>query len=143
MNNNIDNIDKAKEYIHKEQAQLDSLKPQGFTINLPHATITDKDLYHMIKGHTEDFNPKGYTLVGQLIQSLLIEELCSIIEQLQYPGIIKEDYHKETLNQSLYLLSRDIIYRVLDNQIYNLRVPTLTIEILKQIYSQDLETLKY
>lgn len=137
------NLEQAKENIRKAQAQLNSLKPEGFTITLPNATITDKDLYHIIKGHAEEFNPVEYTKVGQLIQSLLIEELCSITIQLQNSGIIKEDYHIETLKNNLYLLSRNIIYKVLTNKIYNLRVPTLTIEILKQLYNSDLETLKY
>ncbi len=137
------NIEQAKENIRKAQAQLDSLKPEGFTITLPNATITDKDLYHMIKGHSEDLHSVEYTKVGQLIQSLLIEELCSITVQLQTLGIIKEDYHRETLKNDLHILSRNIIYKVLTNEIYNLRVPTLTIEILKQLYNHDLETLTY
>lgn len=123
--------------------QLNSLKPEGFTIILPNATITDKDLYWMIKCHPKEFNSTEYTKVGQLIQDLLIEELGSITIQLQNSRIIKEDYHIETLKNNLYLISRNIIYKVLNHQIYNLRVPTLTIEILRQLYNQDLETISY
>lgn len=128
------------------QAQLDSLKPKGFSIilsNVTNTTITDQDLYLMIKGHMEELNPAEYTRVGQLIQNLLIEELVEITTKLQNSGIIKEDYHKETLKNNLHILSRNIIRRVLTNEIYNLRVPTLTVEILKQLYNPDLETLKY
>ena len=137
------NIEQARENIRKAQAQLDSLKPENFTIILPNTTITDKDLYHMIKGHADDFEPTIYTKIGQLIQGLLLEELVSITIQLQNSGIIKNEYHRETLKNNLNLLSQTIIYQVLTNQIYNLRVPTLTVEILKQLYSPDLETIKY
>ena len=137
------NIEQAKENIHRAQDVLNSLKPKDFTIVLPNTTITDKDLYHIIKGHADELNPTEYTKVGQLIQNSLIEILEEITTRLQNSGIIKEDYHKETLKNNLYLLSRDIIHKILTNEIYNLRVPTLTIEILKQLYNPDLETLKY
>ena len=97
----------------------------------------------MIKGHMEELNPAEYTKVGQLIQNLLIGGLGEIITQLQNSGIIKENYHRETLQNNLHLLSRDIIHKVITNDIFNLRVPTLTVEILKQLYSPDLETIKY
>ena len=137
---------KMKRNPEPSQAQLDSLKPKGFSIilsNVTNTTITDQDLYLMIKGHMEELNPAEYTRVGQLIQNLLIEELVEITTKLQNSGIIKEDYHKETLKNNLHILSRNIIRRVLTNEIYNLRVPTLTVEILKQLYNPDLETLKY
>ena len=66
------NIEQARENIHRAQAELNSLKPEGFTITIRNTNITDKDLYHIIKGHAEELNPTEYTKVGQLIQSLLI-----------------------------------------------------------------------
>lgn len=137
------NIKQAKESISKAQAELNSLKPGGFTIVLPNTIITDEDLYHLIKDHRDDFEPTVYTKIGQLIQGLLLEELVLITIQLQNSGIIKKEYHRDTLKNNLDLLSQTIIYQVITNQIYNLRVPTLTVEILKQVYNPDLETIKY
>lgn len=125
------------------QAQLDSLKPKGFTIQLPKAVITDEDLFEMIIEHPNDLKPTGYTTVGQLIQSLLIEELCLITTQLQSSGIIPNNYHQETLKNNIYLVSTNIIDRILGGLIFNLRVPTLTVEILKQLYNPDLEIISY
>lgn len=140
-----DNLELIKETPKSSQAQLDSLKPKGFSITLPNTTttITDHELYLMIKGHMEEFNPAEYTKVGQLIQNLLIGGLVEITAQLENSGIIKDNYHQETLKNNLNLLSQNIIHKVITNEIYNLRVPTLTVEILKQLYNHDLETLKY
>lgn len=124
-------------------SQLNSLKPKGFNIQLPKAVITDEDLFEMILEHPNDLRPTGYTTVGQLIQSLLIEELCSITTQLQSSKIIPQDYHQETLKNNIYILSTNIIDKILGGLILNLRVPTLTVEIIKQLYNHDLETLKY
>lgn len=134
---------KQKRNPEQSQAQLDSLKPKGFNITLSNTTITDQELYLMIKGHMEELNPAEYTKVGQLIQNLLIGVLGEITTQLQNSGIIKDNYHRETLQNNLHLLSLDIIHKVIINEIYNLRTPTLTVEILKKLYNPDLETLKY
>lgn len=125
------------------QAQLNSLKPKGFDIQLPKAVITDEDLLEMIREHPNDLKLTGYTTVGQLIQSLLIQELCSITTQLQSSKIIPQDYHQETLKNNLYLLSINIINKILGGLISNLRIPTLTVEILKQLYQPNLETIRY